>query len=183
LSLRPGRAAASPAVAGEGSKATVVISALGAGTIVTYGACYHAFGVLVSPIHTDTGWSRGHSRAGELGPAVGENTRAGKWRETSTASVTPGLKWASKIWADRGPKPRPSRAARSSGIEPDVILMDEPASALDPIATQRIEDLVAELKGECRIVIVPQHAAGCTGRRHDRLQRGRRGVRVAMGVI
>jgi phosphate transport system ATP-binding protein len=44
--------------------------------------------------------------------------------------------------------------ARALAIEPDVILMDEPASALDPIATQRIEDLVAELKNDYTIVIV-----------------------------
>jgi len=44
--------------------------------------------------------------------------------------------------------------ARALAIEPDVVLMDEPASALDPIATQRIEDLVAELKNEYTIVIV-----------------------------
>jgi phosphate transport system ATP-binding protein len=44
--------------------------------------------------------------------------------------------------------------ARALAIEPDVILMDEPASALDPIATQRIEDLVADLKNDYTIVIV-----------------------------
>jgi phosphate transport system ATP-binding protein len=44
--------------------------------------------------------------------------------------------------------------ARALAIEPDVVLMDEPASALDPIATQRIEDLVTELKDEFTIVIV-----------------------------
>jgi phosphate transport system ATP-binding protein len=44
--------------------------------------------------------------------------------------------------------------ARALAIEPDVVLMDEPASALDPIATQRIEDLVGELKTEFTIVIV-----------------------------
>src|SRR3954453_7247057 len=44
--------------------------------------------------------------------------------------------------------------ARALAIEADVVLMDEPASALDPIATQRIEDLVAELKNDYTIVIV-----------------------------
>ena len=44
--------------------------------------------------------------------------------------------------------------ARALAIEPDVVLMDEPASALDPIATQRIEDLVDELKTDYTIVIV-----------------------------
>src|SRR6202140_3586629 len=36
--------------------------------------------------------------------------------------------------------------ARALGIEPDILLMDEPASALDPIATQRIEELIYQLK-------------------------------------
>jgi phosphate transport system ATP-binding protein len=44
--------------------------------------------------------------------------------------------------------------ARCVAIEPDVILMDEPCSALDPIATSRIEDLMCELKREFTIVIV-----------------------------
>ena len=44
--------------------------------------------------------------------------------------------------------------ARAIAVEPDVILMDEPASALDPIATVRIEDLMQELKKEYSIVIV-----------------------------
>ena len=44
--------------------------------------------------------------------------------------------------------------ARCLATNPDVILMDEPCSALDPIATARIEDLMAELKSEVTIVIV-----------------------------
>jgi phosphate transport system ATP-binding protein len=44
--------------------------------------------------------------------------------------------------------------ARALATEPDVILMDEPASALDPIATARIEDLMHELKREYTIAIV-----------------------------
>jgi len=44
--------------------------------------------------------------------------------------------------------------ARAIAVEPDVILMDEPASALDPIATTRIEDLMQELKEDYSIVIV-----------------------------
>ena len=39
-------------------------------------------------------------------------------------------------------------------MQPDVILMDEPCSALDPIATSRIEDLMADLKRDYTIVIV-----------------------------
>lgn len=44
--------------------------------------------------------------------------------------------------------------ARAIAVEPDVILMDEPCSALDPIATQRIEELMRELQREYTIVIV-----------------------------
>jgi phosphate transport system ATP-binding protein len=44
--------------------------------------------------------------------------------------------------------------ARALAVEPDVILLDEPASALDPIATSKIEDLMHELKNDYTLVIV-----------------------------
>jgi phosphate transport system ATP-binding protein len=57
--------------------------------------------------------------------------------------------------------------ARALAVQPEVILMDEPASALDPIATQKIEELVVELKKNYTIVIVThnmQQAARVSGR-------------------
>jgi phosphate transport system ATP-binding protein len=44
--------------------------------------------------------------------------------------------------------------ARTLAVRPEIVLMDEPASALDPIATQRIEELIYELKRDYTIVIV-----------------------------
>ena len=55
--------------------------------------------------------------------------------------------------------------ARALAIEPDIILFDEPCSALDPIATARIEDLLSDLKNEYTVVIVThnmQQAARCS---------------------
>ena len=55
--------------------------------------------------------------------------------------------------------------ARAIANEPDVILMDEPCSALDPIATLRIEELINELKQRFTIIIVThnmQQAARCS---------------------
>ncbi len=47
--------------------------------------------------------------------------------------------------------------ARTIAIEPEIILMDEPASALDPISTQKIEELIQDLKTRYTIVIVTQN--------------------------
>ncbi|MEZ4608520.1 MAG: ATP-binding cassette domain-containing protein [Deinococcales bacterium] len=53
--------------------------------------------------------------------------------------------------------------ARLMATEPAVILMDEPTSALDPIATERIEQLINDIKGLHRGHRHPQHAAGGSG--------------------
>jgi phosphate transport system ATP-binding protein len=52
--------------------------------------------------------------------------------------------------------------ARTLAVEPDVVLMDEPASALDPIATGRIEDLMQEIKSRYTIVIVTHNMQQAT---------------------
>ncbi len=52
--------------------------------------------------------------------------------------------------------------ARTLAVEPDVVLMDEPCSALDPIATGRIEELMRELKPHYTIVIVTHNMQQAT---------------------
>lgn len=55
--------------------------------------------------------------------------------------------------------------ARGIAIRPEVLLLDEPCSALDPISTGRIEELIAELKSDYTVVIVThnmQQAARCS---------------------
>src|SRR3546814_2553476 len=47
--------------------------------------------------------------------------------------------------------------ARAIAVDPEVILMDEPCSALDPIATAKIEEMIHELRGKYAIVIVTQN--------------------------
>ena len=52
--------------------------------------------------------------------------------------------------------------ARALAVDPDVVLMDEPASALDPISTQAIEDLIRELSQEVTILIVTHNMQQAT---------------------
>ena len=60
--------------------------------------------------------------------------------------------------------------ARTIAVQPEVILMDEPASALDPISTQKIEELIQDLKMKLHDRHRdPQHAAGRAGERLDGL--------------
>jgi phosphate transport system ATP-binding protein len=73
--------------------------------------------------------------------------RAGLWEEVKDRLNQPGTGLS-------GGQQQRLCIARTIAVNPEVILMDEPCSALDPIATARIEDLIDELRGSYAIVIV-----------------------------
>ena len=73
--------------------------------------------------------------------------RAGLWEEVKDRLTESGT-------ALSGGQQQRLCIARAIAVDPEVILMDEPASALDPIATARIEELIHELRGRYAIVIV-----------------------------
>jgi phosphate transport system ATP-binding protein len=74
-------------------------------------------------------------------------TRAGLWEEVKDRLDEAGT-------ALSGGQQQRLCIARAIAVDPEVILMDEPCSALDPIATARIEDLIYELRGTYAIAIV-----------------------------
>jgi phosphate transport system ATP-binding protein len=74
-------------------------------------------------------------------------TRAGLWAEVKDRLGEPGL-------ALSGGQQQRLCIARSLAVDPDILLMDEPCSALDPTSTRRIEETIAELAPDVTIVIV-----------------------------
>ncbi len=73
--------------------------------------------------------------------------QAGLWDEVKGDIDAPGSKLS-------GGQQQRLCIARALAVDPEVLLMDEPCSALDPIATTRVERLIAELKGRYTLVVV-----------------------------
>ncbi len=85
---------------------------------------------------------------GDLDAIVEESLRqAALWEEVSD-------RLGDSAYALSGGQQQRLCIARTLAVKPQIVLMDEPASALDPIATQRIEELIYELKKQYTIVIV-----------------------------
>ena len=103
------------------------------------------------------------------GPRINGIRNKGKLDEIVERSLQQGALWdevknrlkASAMGLSGGQAQRLC-IARTLAVEPDVVLMDEPCSALDPIATGRIEDLMHEIKSRYTIVIVTHNMQQAT---------------------
>jgi phosphate transport system ATP-binding protein len=91
------------------------------------------------------GLARGRAQLDDI--VCASLTRAGLWDEVKDRLSSPGTGLS-------GGQQQRLCIARAIAVQPEVILMDEPCSALDPVATARIEDLIDELREQYAIVIV-----------------------------